>query len=93
MLTYAIAKGVSLKLLPQQYQQDAEKSFAGMLDQMISVDPETNVITLEKVCRVAGLGGKPYRDGSFEYYISEPIRPNDAKGVGPFILAAHYLNK
>ena len=35
----------------------------------------------------------PYRDGSFDYYMSEPIRANDAKGVGPFILAAHYLNK
>ncbi|MEC8786145.1 MAG: glycosyl hydrolase family 88, partial [Pseudomonadota bacterium] len=49
--------------------------------------------SLEQVCAVAGLGGNPYRDGSFDYYMSEPIRANDAKGVGPFILAAHYLNK
>jgi len=34
------------------------------------------------------LGGSPYRDGSFEYYISEPQRDNDPKAVGPFILAA-----
>jgi unsaturated rhamnogalacturonyl hydrolase len=34
------------------------------------------------------LGGNPYRDGSFEYYISEPIRIDDLKGVGPFIQAS-----
>lgn len=28
------------------------------------------------------------RDGSYEYYLSEPIRDNDAKGVGPFIWAS-----
>ena len=28
------------------------------------------------------------RDGSFNYYLSEPIRDNDAKGVGPFIWAS-----
>jgi len=93
MLTYAMAKGASLKLLPAQYKAYAEKGFAGLLDQMISVNPDTNVISLEQVCAVAGLGGNPYRDGSFDYYMSEPIRANDAKGVGPFILAAHYLNK
>mgnify|MGYP000518909911 FL=1 len=93
MLTYAMAKGASLKFLPEEYEAHAEKGFAGLLDQMISVNPETNVISLEQVCAVAGLGGNPYRDGSFDYYMSEPIRANDAKGVGPFILAAHYLNK
>jgi len=40
------------------------------------------------MCYVAGLGGDPYRDGSFENYISEPIVSNDFKGVGPFILAS-----
>jgi unsaturated rhamnogalacturonyl hydrolase len=43
---------------------------------------------LEGTCSVAGLGGKPYRDGSYEYYISEKIATNDFKGVGAFILAA-----
>ena len=93
MITYAIAKAVSLKFLPAHYKHYAEKGFAGILDQMITVDPQSNVISLEKVCAVAGLGGTPYRDGSFDYYMSEPIRANDAKGVGPFILAALYLGK
>jgi unsaturated rhamnogalacturonyl hydrolase len=46
------------------------------------------LLTLENVCGGAGLGGEPYRDGSFEYYVTEKIIPNDPKGVGPFILAA-----
>ncbi len=28
------------------------------------------------------------RDGSYDYYLSEPVRDNDAKGVGPFIWAS-----
>jgi len=45
-------------------------------------------VTLSKICGVAGLGGDPYRDGSYEYYIGEVIRDNDPKGVGPFIMAS-----
>jgi unsaturated rhamnogalacturonyl hydrolase len=39
------------------------------------------------------LGGDPYRSGSFEYYIGEPKRLNDMKGVGPFLRAAIELEK
>ncbi len=92
MITYAIAKGAKLGFLPSDYLHFAEKGFAGMIDQMISVDPNTNIISLDNTCRVAGLGGNPYRDGSFEYYMSEPVNSNDPKGVGPFILAAYYLS-
>ena len=45
-------------------------------------------VSLNQCCSVAGLGGNPYRDGSYEYYISEPVRSNDPKGTGPFILAS-----
>lgn len=93
MLTYAIAKGVNLKVLPASYRTYAEKGFAAIQDHFISVDPKTNAITLNQVCAVAGLGGNPFRDGSFDYYISERIQPNDPKGVGPFILAALELDK
>src|SRR5690606_39160801 len=45
-------------------------------------------VNLNKVVAVSGLGGtKNYRDGSFEYYMSEPVIANDPKGVGPFMLA------
>ncbi|GAC14467.1 unsaturated rhamnogalacturonyl hydrolase [Aliiglaciecola lipolytica E3] len=93
MLTYAIAKGVNLGVLPESYRATAEKGFAGMLDQLVSVSPENNLVNLDQVCAVAGLGGNPYRDGSFDYYIGETIKSNDPKGVGPFIMAALELNK
>jgi unsaturated rhamnogalacturonyl hydrolase len=48
---------------------------------------------LHGTCRGAGLGGSPYRDGSFEYYVSEPQRTNDMKGIAPFLLAAIELEK
>ena len=33
------------------------------------------------------------RDGGYAYYLSEPIRDNDAKGVGPFIWASLEIEK
>ena len=93
MLTYAIAKGVNLNVLPASYRVYAEKGFAAIQDHFIGVDAKTNAISLNKICAVAGLGGNPFRDGSFDYYMSEPIRANDAKGVGTFMLAALELDK
>jgi unsaturated rhamnogalacturonyl hydrolase len=49
---------------------------------------DRGLVNLEGTCSVAGLGGDPYRDGSYDYYIKEPIVTNDYKGVGAFILAA-----
>jgi unsaturated rhamnogalacturonyl hydrolase len=40
---------------------------------------------------VSGLGGDPYRDGSYQYYMSEKVVPNDAKGVGSFLLASNEM--
>ena len=54
---------------------------------------ENDLIYLQNTISVGGLGGNPYRDGSFEYYISEPIRVNDFKGYGSLMLAATELNK
>src|SRR5690606_478825 len=44
---------------------------------------------LEGTVKVSGLGGsKNYRDGSFDYYMSEPVIQNDPKGIGAFIKCA-----
>jgi len=51
------------------------------------------LISLTNICSVAGLGGSPYRDGSYAYYISEPVVKNDLKGIGPFIMASIQMNK
>lgn len=41
------------------------------------------------ICLVAGLGAMSgrFRDGSPSYYLSEPVVADDAKGVGPFMMA------
>ena len=58
-----------------------------MLDHLIRVREDGGVV-LTPVCAVAGLGGDPYRDGSYEYYVNEQQRDNDPKGFAPFIMAS-----
>lgn len=87
MFVYALAKGVRMGYLPVTYLAPAKKGYAGLVKEF--VEQEANgTISLNKTVSVGGLGGTPYRDGSYEYYLSEPIRKNDLKGVGPFIFAS-----
>jgi unsaturated rhamnogalacturonyl hydrolase len=65
----------------------ARNGYQGIVRDLITVDTQ-GLVTLERICAVAGLGGNPYRDGSFEYYVGEKVASNDYKGVGPFILAS-----
>lgn len=92
MFTYTFAKGVRKGYLDKKYFAVAENGYQGLLDNLISVE-DNGVVNLNKCCGVAGLGGNPYRDGSFEYYVNEIIRSNDPKGTGPFIMASLELNK
>jgi unsaturated rhamnogalacturonyl hydrolase len=87
MFTYSILKGVRKGYLDSLYLGTAKKAYNGLIDNFITVDSE-GLVTLSKICGVAGLGGNPYRDGSYEYYIGEVIRDNDPKGVAPFIMAS-----
>lgn len=87
MYIYALAKGVRKGYLEQEYLLPALRGYQGLLQNLIKVDSQ-GLLTLEGTCGGAGLGGEPYRDGSYEYYISEKPIPNDPKGVGSFILAA-----
>jgi unsaturated rhamnogalacturonyl hydrolase len=87
MLAYGFSKAVRKGYLIPEYLSAARRAYRGLLENMIRVDAR-GALTLEGTCSVAGLGGEPYRDGSYEYYINEPIAANDFKGVGPFILAA-----
>jgi unsaturated rhamnogalacturonyl hydrolase len=92
MFIYALAKGFNKGYLYKNYYEIADESFNKMFNKYVTYDSNGNLF-LNNVCSVGGLGGKPYRSGSFEYYISEPIRVNDFKGYGPFILAAIELAK
>ena len=82
---YAIMKSVRLGYLPQEYFQYGEKAFYGVCDRYLS--EENGELQLGGICLVAGLGGPARRDGTFAYYMSEPIVKNDAKGVAPLVLA------
>lgn len=92
MFVYILAKGINRGYLPRErYEAAALKGYTGIIRDLIKPDGDTGRISLTQCCEVAGLGytnsqGRP-RDGSFEYYISEPIVSNDLKGTGPFILA------
>jgi unsaturated rhamnogalacturonyl hydrolase len=92
MFAYAYAKGVNKGYLPAKYKKVANKAFDGLTKDLIKVDAD-GTITLTQACAVAGLGGTPYRDGSYEYYVNERKKDNDPKATGPFILAALELNR
>ena len=90
MFVYAIAKGIRLNLLPETFMPIAQKGYAGIQKEFVeTVSPEK--VNLTKTVSVSGLGGKPYRDGSYEYYLSEKVITNDPKGVGAFLLAANEI--
>ena len=87
MLVYTLAKAVRNGYIPESYLQNAKKGYAGIIKEFIEVDAagQTN---LKGTVTVSGLGGKPYRDGSFDYYMSEKVKTNDPKGIGAFIIAS-----
>jgi len=87
MFVYALAKGVRLGYLDKRYGKVARKGYAGILKQFVQTEPD-GTLALTGTVSVGGLGGTPYRDGSYEYYLSEPLKKNDFKGVGPFIMAS-----
>lgn len=86
MFIYSLYKGVRLGFLPKKYLKVADKGFKGYLENFIETD-EQGVVSITRCCAVAGLGGKNYRSGDYNYYINELIRNNDPKSVGPFINA------
>ena len=92
MFVYAFAKGARMGYLDSTYRAVANRAFDGMLTEFVTTDAE-GLVSINKICKVAGLGGNPPRDGSYEYYVSEPVVSNDYKGVGAFLLAAHELGR
>ena len=87
MFTYAFAKASKKGYLEKEYLKIARKAYQGIIDKLIEKDEKGN-LNLTNICGSCGLGGNPYRDGSYQYYINEKIVANDPKGVAPFILAS-----
>lgn len=92
MFTYVFARGAKMRYLDQKYIDIANKSFDGIIKELITVD-EKGMLTMHNIVGGCGLGGNPYRDGSYEYYINEKRVDNDTKGIGAFILAALELDR
>jgi rhamnogalacturonyl hydrolase YesR len=90
-LLYAISKSVNKGFLAEEYRNIAQEVLKSMEFRLLKKEKD-ETISLVGCCAVAGLGGNPYRDGSFEYYINERRRDNDAKATGPFIMACLELN-
>lgn len=86
MLVCSLAKGARLRYLGKDSLEAAKRGFEGLLKHSV-VKEADGTLHLDHICGVAGLGGKPYRDGSFEYYVNEVIRRDDPKGFAPFVMA------
>lgn len=97
MFVYSLAKAINQGALPaDRYLFTLRRGYAGIVRDLLRTDPDGSV-HLTRCCEVAGLGGKGKnghpRDGSFAYYVSEPVIDNDHKGVGPLISAGVELDR
>jgi unsaturated rhamnogalacturonyl hydrolase len=90
MFTYALAKGIRKGYLPASSFRVAQKGYTGIVNRFIKTDPGGQM-NLEGTVSVGGLGGNPYRDGSYEYYLSEKVVTNDPKGIGAFLMASNEI--
>ena len=86
MFVYALAKGVRMGYLPQSYEANARRGWEGIQKAFVSTGPD-GLMVLNGTVKVGGLGGTPYRSGTFDYYVGEKTIANDAKGIGAFLLA------
>jgi unsaturated rhamnogalacturonyl hydrolase len=91
MFVYALAKGVRNGYLPPTYLSVARRAYKGLVDHFVKTGPNGQM-NFEGTVSVAGLGGNPYRDGSYEYYLSEKVVTNDPKGVGAFVMASNEID-
>lgn len=86
MFIYSMLKAARLGYIAPEFRETAEEAFAQYVHTFVKTAPD-GLLCITSCCAVAGLGGKDMRDGSFDYYIHEPVRDNDPKAIGPFLLA------
>jgi unsaturated rhamnogalacturonyl hydrolase len=92
MYAYAFARGAHKGYLDKKFLSIANSVFDGIIKELITID-DKGMLTMHNICGGCGLGGNPYRDGSYEYYVNEKRVDNDPKGIGPFIMAALELDR
>jgi unsaturated rhamnogalacturonyl hydrolase len=84
MLTYALVKGLNKGYLPVSLKPVLNKAYKGLISTFITVD-DKGLPHIHHSCSGAGLGGIPYRPGTYTYYVNEPQRSDDLKTIGPLI--------
>jgi unsaturated rhamnogalacturonyl hydrolase len=87
MFTYALAKGVRLGYLPQRYSENAMRAWQGILTRFVRTEAD-GAVDISGTVKGIDLGGDPYHDGSYDYYVHSPVVTNDPKGIGSFLLAS-----
>ena len=92
MFVYALAKGVRIGYLPQSDEAAARRGWDGIQKTFVATGTDGGM-TLDGTVKVGGLGGTPYRSGSYDYYVGEKTQVNDAKGVGAFLLAGSEMEQ
>jgi len=92
MFVYAMAKGARKGYLDKKYGAAAQKGYEGLVKHLTKTDADGSV-HLTQICSVGGLGGAQKRDGTFEYYMSEPVVADDLKGVGAFLMAGMEIDQ
>lgn len=86
MFVFGLAKALRLGYISKSYLPAVQKGYAGLIKEFVEKDADGGYHFMRAVAG-AGLGGDPYRDGSYEYYVNEPKRDDDLKAIGPFIQA------
>ncbi|WNQ13301.1 glycoside hydrolase family 88 protein [Paenibacillus aurantius] len=86
MMTYALAKGIRLRYLAEIGESVVRRAYEGILKHFVTEDEQG--VHLHGICHGAGLGGRKYRDGSYEYYLSEAVVSDVLMGVAPLLLAS-----
>jgi len=86
MFVFAMAKGIRMNYLPSSFNEPLQKAYNGMIKEFVKQDANGQYHFIQAVAG-AGLGGVPYRDGSYDYYVNEPRRDDDLKAIGPFMQA------
>jgi unsaturated rhamnogalacturonyl hydrolase len=92
MFVYSLAKGVRMGYLPQSYEANAKRGWEGIQKQFVATGADGSMV-LNGTVKVGGLGGTPYRSGSYEYYVGEKVGANDSKGIGAFLLAGSEMEQ
>lgn len=92
MFVYALAKGVRMGYLPQSYAENARRGWEGIQKNFVTTGAD-GLMVLNGTVSVGGLGGRPYRSGTYDYYLSEKVVANDAKGIGAFLKAGSEMEQ